>query len=355
MTVKSPVAGYLIGATYDVYTGRGWQQTAPNAPPVAGILEVLPEVYQARQNIVLTIEVDNPTDVVFYMGQPRSSSLRSTALFSSPMTFYLPLGAGSPSSVFPEDVQKLAGELGQSFTGSRGANELRRIASIPSQGFTLKRIVREGSRYRAVEVTRQEPEFQDVLGVRHLAGIKRKTVYSIESSVSTATHLVLGKAPTDYPGWVTDRYLQLPEDFPDSVKQLAREITGDAENPYEKALAIESYLRRLTYNTAINYPPADMDVVEYFLFDAPEGYCDYFASSMAVMLRSVGIPARIVAGYNNGEYDIEDDVYVIRESNAHSWPEVFFPGYGWVEFEPTPSQALPAHEPAPAYIEDEEE
>ncbi|MFC1930520.1 hypothetical protein ACFLWE_01335, partial [Chloroflexota bacterium] len=274
MEVKSPVAGYLIGATYDVYTGRGWQQTDPNAPPVAEILELLPGAYQARQNIVSTIEVGSPTDVVFYMGQPRSSSLRSTALFSSPMAFYVPLGEGSTPSVFPEDVQKLAAELGQqSFTGNRAANELRRIASIPSQGFTLKRVVRDGLRYRAVEVVRQEPEFRDVLGVRHLAGIKKGTEYSIESSVSTAAYYVLGEASTSYPGWVTDRYLQLPEGFPDSVKQLALDITQDIDNPYEKARTIESYLRRLMYKTAINGPPSDKDVVEYFLFDAQEGYC----------------------------------------------------------------------------------
>ncbi|MBI3965189.1 MAG: transglutaminase domain-containing protein, partial [Chloroflexi bacterium] len=75
-----------------------------------------------------------------------------------------------------------------------------------------------------------------------------------------------------------------------------------------------------------------------FLFESKQGYCDYYSSAMAVMLRAVGVPARVVAGYNIGDYDPASGVYTIREANSHAWTEVFFPGYGWLEFEPTPSR-----------------
>jgi hypothetical protein len=105
------------------------------------------------------------------------------------------------------------------------------------------------------------------------------------------------------------------------------------ETPYDKAAAIERYLREIPYNERIDEPASGQDGVDYFLFDVRQGYCDYYASSMVVMLRSLGVPARYVRGYGQGERQV--GVYEVREWDSHAWPEVFFPGYGWVEFEPT--------------------
>ncbi len=99
--------------------------------------------------------------------------------------------------------------------------------------------------------------------------------------------------------------------------------------------AIETYLRSFTYNDDIEAPPPDRDPVEYFLYDIREGYCDYYATSMVVMLRSLGIPARAVSGYAEGRYDEEARLYYVTERDAHTWVEVYFPDYGWIEFEPT--------------------
>ena len=99
------------------------------------------------------------------------------------------------------------------------------------------------------------------------------------------------------------------------------------------AKAIESYLRQIPYSLDIPGPRLGQDGVDYFLFDEQQGYCDYYASAMVVMLRSVGVPARYVRGYIHTSSD--DGVYQLLESDGHAWPEVYFPGYGWVEFEPT--------------------
>jgi transglutaminase-like putative cysteine protease len=157
--------------------------------------------------------------------------------------------------------------------------------------------------------------------------------YEVLSSVTKADEESLRQAGISYPAWVTPRYLQLPESLPQRVEVLAEEITEGQETPYDKATAIETYLRRIPYDETIEGPRFGQDGVDYFVFDAKAGYCDYYASAMVVMLRSVGVPARYVRGYSQGE--TEEGVFLLRESDGHAWPEVFFPGYGWVEFEPT--------------------
>lgn len=161
--------------------------------------------------------------------------------------------------------------------------------------------------------------------------------YIVHSSVSVADKQSLRQAPTDYPDWV-QRYLQLPEDDGlNRVKAKAEELAGAATNPYDKAEAIQSYLRTFPYDEKIPFPPENRDRVDWFLFDLKRGYCDYFASAMALMLRSQDVPARIVSGYAGGEFNIEKGVFEVRQNVAHTWVEAYFPGYGWQRFEPTPA------------------
>ncbi len=162
--------------------------------------------------------------------------------------------------------------------------------------------------------------------------------YQVVSSLSRADMESLGEAEVEYPDWVVPRYLQLPASMPERIVDLAEEVTAGSETPYEKAQAIEAYLRKIPYNEQIEGPAEDQDGVDYFLFEAREGYCDYYASSMVVMLRSVGVPARYVRGYSQGTK--QDGVYHVLELDGHAWPEVFFPGYGWVEFEPTAGEPV---------------
>ncbi len=157
--------------------------------------------------------------------------------------------------------------------------------------------------------------------------------YELSSSVSIADESMLREAGTDYPDWVVPRYVDLPDPVPERVLLLAEEIAGDPPTPYEKALAVRDYLRTIPYNEKIDGPAAGQDGVDYFLFDAREGYCTYYASAMTVMLRAVGVPSRYVEGYSQDQK--EEGVYHILENDSHGWVEVYFPDYGWVEFEPT--------------------
>jgi transglutaminase-like putative cysteine protease len=161
--------------------------------------------------------------------------------------------------------------------------------------------------------------------------------YTVATLVSNATVERLQQSSTVYPEWVYQRYLQLPDTLPRRVYHLAEAITARAaDNVYDKAAAVEDYLRHtIAYNEQVAPPPAERDAVDYLLFERREGYCDYYASAMVVLLRAVGIPARLAAGYAQGEHRADGDAYLVRQKDAHAWPEVFFPEYGWVIFEPT--------------------
>lgn len=164
--------------------------------------------------------------------------------------------------------------------------------------------------------------------------------YTVVSSVSTADAEALRKAGVDYPSWVLERYLALPDTLPSRVRLLAEQVSAGLGTPYEKAVAVETYLRQIEYTTEIAGPKPGQDGVEYFLFDERQGYCSYYASSMVVMLRAVGVPARYVEGYVRDSQD--RGVYHVIEKDSHAWPEVFFPEYGWIGFEPTAAQSLNA-------------
>lgn len=172
------------------------------------------------------------------------------------------------------------------------------------------------------------------------APLKTGESYMVVSSVSFADMQSLRTAGNDYPAAITRRYLQLPDTVPARVRELAQQITAPYNNAFDKASAIESYVRRFTYNEKVNAPPPGQDWADFFLFDLKQGYCDYYATAFVVMARSVGIPARIAAGYSRGTFESSVGAYRQREYDAHSWPEVFFPKYGWIEFEPTASQSV---------------
>jgi len=172
------------------------------------------------------------------------------------------------------------------------------------------------------------------------AATTKATTYRAVSTLPVFTVERLRAAGTDYPAWVRSRYLWLPDTVPDRVFALARGLTAAEPTPYDRAVAIETYLRGFPYNLDVPLPPSDRDVADYFLFELQEGYCDYYATAMVVLARAAGLPARYVAGYATGTYDYTRGTYVVSEANAHAWAEVYFPGYGWVEFEPT--AGLPA-------------
>ena len=138
-----------------------------------------------------------------------------------------------------------------------------------------------------------------------------------------------------YPDSIAERYLQLP-DIPDRIRILADEITKFEATTYDKVLAIESWMAdNTTYSLDIPVLPRGADTVDHFLFEDQRGFCEQIGSSLVVMLRSLGIPSRLVIGYVPGERNPFTGLYEVRASDAHSWTEVYFPGYGWQGFDPT--------------------
>ena len=177
---------------------------------------------------------------------------------------------------------------------------------------------------------------QLVTAVRSRYILRQGDTYDVVSQVSEVDETSLRQASTNYPEWITEQYLQIPDTVTPETLELAAEITAPYETNFDKALAIRDYLRsNITYNDQIPAPPDGIDPVHYTLFESQEGYCNYYASAMALMLRSQGVPARVASGFAQGEYNEENSFYRVRASNAHTWPEVYFPDYGWIQFEPT--------------------
>jgi transglutaminase-like putative cysteine protease len=169
-----------------------------------------------------------------------------------------------------------------------------------------------------------------------LVGLEGATSdYVVHSQVSQATATQLREAPAEYSERIAEQYLVLSGDTPGRVRALADEITAGTDLAYDKAIAIERYLRQFPYDLEVPTPPSGQDAVEFFLFDIQRGYCDYYASSFVVLARAAGVPARLAVGYAMGYYDTVRGCYAVTERDGHSWPEVYFPGYGWIPFEPT--------------------
>ena len=164
--------------------------------------------------------------------------------------------------------------------------------------------------------------------------------YDIQSLIPIVDESSLRQAGQAYPNWVVQRYLALPAGVTRRVKALAIQLTATEPTPYDRARAIEQYLRQLPYTLDVPYPPANQDLADYFLFDLRKGYCDYYASAMVVLARAAGIPARLAIGYASGTYNLNSRRFIVTQADAHSWVEVYFPDTGWVPFEPT--AGLPA-------------
>jgi len=196
------------------------------------------------------------------------------------------------------------------------------------------------SRPSIVNGENQSGEFIDLSGIRAEPGIIAGETYIVQASPPNVTISQLRNAGTEYPEWIRERYLQLPETITDRTRAKALEIAAGLDNPYDITSAVTNWLRsNITYSETIPALPDQQDLVDWFLFDLKQGFCNYYATAEVVMLRSLGIPARWVVGYAQGEEQVEPR-YVVRQRDAHAWPEVYFPGVGWVEFEPTASQPI---------------
>lgn len=370
LLVQGSSAPYLAAQRYDVYTGRGWEtdvDTTFQREDDSSTSYSPSMTFRADQEMLLSDDVS---------ASRSESSVAVTSLVDRDTTLFTIdtyLSADVDTAV-KMSWQQLDDEPYAITTNSLGElpPDLRRVASIllngdlrgevtdagpmPTQPDIAAALIDEtdelakrfleiawsadeSGRVDTLYVTGQLPVYDDVETIRARSALGEGDSYTVNGLASTASADDLMQAGIEYPTWVKDRYLEVGTTVTERTILLAQEIAPASMTPYERAKAIETYLRAtITYETNVTQPPAGADMVDYLLFERQQGYCTYSASAMAVMLRAVGVPARVVTGYYPGDYDDAEGGYVYRQENAHAWVEVYFPGYGWVAFEPTSSQ-----------------
>jgi transglutaminase-like putative cysteine protease len=170
--------------------------------------------------------------------------------------------------------------------------------------------------------------------------IRAGETYQVKSFDFNPTEKQLREAGGDYPDWIASRYLQVPANLSPRLLDLAQELTRNEATPYDKAKAITDYLRdEIRYTKTMPNPPLGSNTLEWFLLDYKQGYCNYYATAEVILLRAVGIPARMAVGFAQGDRDpAQPGLWSVRIRDAHAWPEVYFPNIGWIQFEPTASQ-----------------
>jgi len=386
-------APYLQAHTYNIYTGRGW--VSDLTPPVEeGEPVVVPPQFELRPG------ESRPVDPSYAESRERKSydlTLQRTrgSLLFSPGAFVasdvatslvvawreveesIDVQSATPDTVRPElwpYVQALQGvdltpdplpeptpdptaEAAEA-TPTPTPRPDPDYTKLPPELGLLQRelaeqeiqvsysINNETYRVQTLNYRGRFPVLDDVESVRAQDGLEEGSTYSVEAMISEATSDDLRQASGEIPQEVLDRYLGLPDTVTDRTRQLAAEVAAGHDNTYDIARALERYLREnITYNESIPFPPENVDVVDYVLFDSREGYCEYYASAFIVMARSLGIPARMSAGFFPTDEEVDGGL-LYRERNAHAWPEVYFPGYGWIGFEPTAAREEINRDPA---------
>ncbi len=405
MRAAATEPGLLRGAAYDEYTGRGWRQspsvsrTVNELEPISGTAvaddtsvdneaTLMTSEYLERRPVAAQISVERSPAVLFSFGAPviankatRVDTLASVDFsvdFSEPDRFD---GTDlEPALSAISDRISAANEDLEDDTEIPSADEV--ASYVPAQYTLLDVDIDSLSGAPTGLQLRSVPEETDVLSLRPAQRrVRAGFTYQITGTVSGASEVALAEAGHNYPLWVSETFLQLP-DYDDEqlanlnslVRTIGRSFSlgpdpardDEGYNPYSIASAVEAYLRsapavdedgRLVRDddgelvplypltTEIDLPPVKSDAVYWFLFENTEdglpigGYYDYHASSMAVLLRIAGVPARIVTGFvlSVNNFDDRTQNYVVRGHDAYAWVEVYFPDYGWVDFDPTPS------------------
>ncbi len=334
---------------YDTYTSEGWTSSSERLQVQdsdVSLEENTEELLDTKQ-VDITVRIFSKTNTLVTAGEPSRSNIPADVEMTGQDAFRLFIR--SPQTTYlPADVTTYRDDLVR-WIDSRidGTSRMLRAAdaktlpddeSLSNPGLVYVDIDDDFPSGDFIGVQRQEPDPHQPMALLSSRGVLNPPVrYSTRGVVSTASSNALRNADVDYPQWVSDRYLQLPDTLPVRVKRLALSLTVAADNPYDKARAIQAYLQRIPYTLDVTLPPEGQDFVDFFLFELGRGFCQNYASAMIAMLRSLDVPARLVVGFGPGDYDEGRGGWVVRAKHYHAWPEVFFPEYGWVEFEPTPA------------------
>ncbi len=336
---RTDYPSYWMQQTYNYYSPQGWiatetehLETGPDVlpPPTVDSLKRIPK------NQVM--QVDFESDQILIGGDFSWVSHEGTIESLVPRKFRIDLIDPTQDAAYPQDIQELATEFRVDMRRHSVDLAHSKIADMLPQDLLVTDVEGDQSGFaRTVTLQRKAPTAPDLVALNSNRPIQANEPYRTIAFVSIATNDELREAPTDYDRFFTDHYLQLPPELSQRVRDLSERVAGGEDNPFDKAIALQNYLRspEFTYAQEIEAPPAGSDGVDWFLFESKTGYSDYFGSAMAVMLRVVGVPSRIAAGYGPGELDTFGQ-RVIRDLDSHGWVQVYFPGYGWIDFEPTP-------------------
>ncbi|WP_420829071.1 DUF4129 domain-containing transglutaminase family protein [Brevibacillus fulvus] len=299
---------YWRGDSKDMYTGKGWQKAVSDREAI-----LKPNEYTWTDQLFENMETKEVHATLDFHGEAKYS------------TIFYPGQLTKLDHYTPQHATILYDRISQSLD-IRNGTEMYRIRS---------RELREQQRQQQVE--------------KPSAVRLKLNNYRLTAEVPILSEKNMLEAGTDYPASIKQHYLQLPATLPPRVKQLAQQITQKAKTPYEKVQAVSTYLRnsgKYRYETKdVPIPEEGQDFVDQFLFESYRGYCDHFSTSMAVMLRTIGIPARWVKGFAPGtSVQTEGDgteIIEVQNRDAHSWVEVYFPNYGWIPFEATATFSSP--------------
>ncbi|MEF3306097.1 DUF4129 domain-containing transglutaminase family protein [Paenibacillus sp. GYB003] len=306
MSISTSHRSYWRGETRSLYTGKGW---------------IASDVERKAQLVPVTADASLPQD-------PRLAPLQV-------------------KTVDVTQTVTVLGEASQDYPVLFGAYSIDKVQSVAVNGSAA-----------SLAPLQWSPRLGE-LRWNATGRMPYPQTYSITSKVPIVSEADLRKVPVELPTRAgLEEYLFLPETLPDRVRTLAQQVTATGTNMYDKVKQLENYLATtFPYtNTPDLSKGRSRDFVDRFLFEIKEGYCDYYSTAMAVMARSLGIPARWVKGYTPGVNVMTEEMmglpeelidpdgagdYTVRNSDAHSWVEIYFPGYGWIPFEPTAGFALP--------------
>ena len=343
LQVDSPVAMYWKARSYGTYTPKGWISEDTEFQPTDWTpTHAAAQPYAKRFEVTHSLTPNYRTRNLFAGGQIISADKDvRIETYDSPLYEIDLSGPLQLDQAYPQ-VELVSIGLDRVLRQAGPTAGRSQLAQAVPPGFHLVDVGRDGDAVQQVTLAEVLPEQPDTLSLR-TAGkdFKPGETYEVTSSVSLATAEDLRLAGLDYPTWAIAKYTALPPGLPQRVRDLGRELTADATTPYDKAKAVEAYLKTLPYSLSIEPPPYNADGVDFFLFEQKTGYSEYFASAMTVLLRTQGVPARMVTGYTVGNQVPERDIYIVTDSHSHGWVEVFFPRYGWISFEPTPGATIP--------------
>jgi len=337
VTVNNPaISGEvrLRGAVYDEYGGGGWK--AGNRTPV-DLPQHLEKTLQAEiesgdatgEIIPLTVTVERKSvvgTVLFAPGEPVATSVSSFDIEVPDLGLvprYVHVEDGGEGLPDEEILTRIVAEqVGEDYVGL--------TAQRDEEHGLVKIGVMEGS----------GESLPDSLVTRPQSRVGEGRSYNISGFIPIVPEEKLKAVGNDDPSWVQAQYLQLPADLPPRIKAFATNITKDGATRYDQAVLAQDYLRAFPIDFDVPDTPPGRDTVDYFLFDSQRGYFDYHASALTVMLRTLGIPSRLAVGFviDEADKDLESGSYSVRDLNSYAWTEVYFPGYGWIAFNPSPDR-----------------